>query len=95
MIVTRKHKKETIEVIHNNLDEMHENLKQLEKGGWSPNTRCSVAGIRLFEEEMEPCDVHEFEKANPSVTVYYPEKNSFLRTWPYVYFTKHERVIGE
>lgn len=86
--------KETIRVIHNNLDEMHENIESLKRKGFSGNTRYSMVGIPLVTEDVgNVWDVEEFVSRHPEVEVQYPTENDFFHTRPYIYVTEHEREI--
>lgn len=88
--------KETIRVIHNNLDAMRDNIKTLKKSGWSENTRYSVVGIQLVTEDIgNEWDVAAFVDRHPEVEVQYPKENDFFHTRPYIYLTEHEREVHE
>lgn len=88
--------KETIRVIHNNLDAMHENIESLKQSGYSGNIRYSIAGIQLVTESVgNVLDAAEFEANHPNVEVQYPKENDFFHTRPYIYVTQHEREICE
>ncbi|WP_339260920.1 hypothetical protein [Lysinibacillus sp. FSL K6-3209] len=88
--------KETIRVIHNNLDAMHENIETLKRNGYSGNTRYSMVGIPLVTEEMgDVLNVGEFIARHPEVEVQYPKENDYFHTRPYIYVTEHEREVNE
>lgn len=88
--------KETIRVIHNNLDAMHDNIEYLKQIGYSGNTRYSMVGIQLVTEEIgNVLDADEFVAKNPEVEVQYPKENDFFHTRPYIYVTEHEREVNE
>ena len=88
--------KETIRVIHNNLDAMHENIESLKRTGWSSNTRHSMVAIPLVTEDIgNVWDVEEFVSRHPEVEVQYPEENDYFHTRPYIYVTTHERELED
>ncbi|SPT98374.1 Uncharacterised protein [Lysinibacillus capsici] len=94
-IVERK-SKETIRVIHNNLDAMEYGLSFLMQQGWSDNTRYSMMGIQLFEQELIGSgSISEIEQKYPEVEIQYPEKRDLLRSYPYIYVTEHEREVNK
>lgn len=96
MHIFNKKIKETIRVIHNNLDAMHENIESLKQTGWSGNTRYSMTGIQLVTEDIgNVWDVEEFVSRHPEVEVQYPKENDFFHTRPYIYVTEHEREVNE
>ncbi len=78
-IVERK-SKETIRVIHNDLDAMEYGLSFLKQQGWSDNIRYSMTGIRLFEQEIIGSgSISEIEQKYPEVEIQYPEKKRFIK----------------
>jgi len=88
MQIVQKRHKEVIEVFHNDVEEMHENIRKLQKEGWSGNTRVSVTGVPLCILSIQ--DVEHFQKQYPHVKVH-EDKSIYYGT--YVYFTIHEREI--
>ena len=96
MEVIERKTKETIRVIHNNLEAMHKNIESLKQTGWSGNTRSSAVGIQLVTEDIgNVWDVGEFVSRHQEVEVQYPKENDFFHTRPYIYVTEHEREIYE
>ncbi|APH36070.1 hypothetical protein FH505_10575 [Bacillus velezensis] len=91
MFIKSQTKKMVLEVFHNSLDEMWGNIKQLEKDGWSRNTRTSVAGIPLHELELwNDKEIDEFKSLYPKIKVQDPD-DSVFNNHPYVLYTIHER----
>lgn len=93
MHITVKETKETIQVLHNNQEEMMQTVATLKSEGWSSNTRISIAGDSLIKYEIPTNSVETFQQSYPDVEVQYPSKNDYLYRSPYVFITEHERVI--
>lgn len=95
MKITQKSMIEKIEVLHNSVDEMWENVDKLKEEGWSSNTRISMAGFTLDTISLSEGEgVDNFKKIHPEITVHPPKKDGFFDRDPYVYFTAHEKVIS-
>ena len=93
MHIIVKETKETMQVLHNNVEEMKQTTEKLKGEGWSDNTRRSMAGDSLIKYEIPTNSVETFQQSYPDVEVQYPSKNDFLYRNPYVFITEHERVI--
>lgn len=91
----QKKTKEVIRVIHNTEEDFYKNVENLIAEGWSENTRVSGVGISLITQPIYEEDIERFNRDYPEVTVYRPNKNSWLRSEPYYYLTQHERIIGD
>lgn len=94
MIITAKETKETIQVLHNNREEMLQTVEKLKADGWSDNTKISMSGESLFKSSVSNEDIAFILQNYPDVKIHYPSKDDFLYNSPYVLITKHERVIN-
>lgn len=91
MIIDKKELFETIEVLHNSAEEMDKNRKKLLSEGWSDNIRRTVFGARLVE--MFIADREDFKQKHPTITIY-EHGSSYYTNMPYVFCTKHERIVN-
>lgn len=94
MFIHKQEVKETIKVFHNSREEMWKNIADLQKEGWSGNTRVSVVGLTLVRQELSHTDIEWLNENYPDLVIQEPEPNSYLYNQPYVYYTEHEKVLG-
>ncbi|MFP3728070.1 hypothetical protein U8V72_23035 [Priestia filamentosa] len=87
MNFTVKERKETIEILHNSLEEIKKNMAKLKEEGWSDNLFNSY--IWKLKDE----DIRMIKDKYPNVKIQQARNNSFLFPEPYVFRTQHERVI--
>jgi len=93
-ILTNK-KQEIIRVLHNDAAHMRDNISMLRKDGWSGNTRVGFSGNSICRETVTDDDGAWISEMYPDVTIFLPEKGSYIHNEPYVYVTEHVRDIEE
>jgi len=80
-------RKELITVIHNNVEQMRENVAKLRENRWSENLRGTHTML-LDEDEIKAV-----KENYPNASIYPAEKDSYLYYKPYIYVTEHEREL--
>ncbi|MDK2600482.1 hypothetical protein QO179_23580 [Bacillus stercoris] len=95
MFIAKEEKKLVVDVFHNDGDEMEENLKKLKEDGWSGNIRQTLSGIGSYTLDLYEDEEKEFREKYPDIKIHPGDKEKFLFRNPYVFYTKHEKIVKE
>lgn len=93
MHIISSEKKETIRVLHNNLEDMGKNLLDLKADGWSPNTRVGAMEDPMIREIIQEGEIEGLQRDYPEVEIQRFKKGGILGDIPFVYLTEHNRNI--